>query len=149
EELKLLVVGHVAGGERRDQHADRQIADDRRQPKPPGDPARERGEEQQEAQLEDRQRRRLHGANRTGRPDRRGRPAPGRTPRHGLPRPRTDAYSPRDAAPIEGLSALLQRKEGQRQTPGGWSRVERPDARRTRRDGLEPGPRAPCPRVIA
>jgi hypothetical protein len=60
EELELLVVGHVARRERRDQHADREVADDRRQPQSPGYPARERGEEQEQAQLEDRQGRRFH-----------------------------------------------------------------------------------------
>ena len=60
EQLKLLVVGDVAGRERRHEHADREVAHDRRQAQPTCDPAGERRDEQEQPELEDRERRRIH-----------------------------------------------------------------------------------------
>jgi len=61
QQLQLLVVGDVAGRERRDEEADREVADDRRQPHAAGQPTGERRQEKEHPDLEDRQRRGFHG----------------------------------------------------------------------------------------
>ena len=60
EELELRPVGDVAGREWRDRQPHREVPDDGGQPKPPGDPAGRRGHQEDDAQLEDRRRGRVH-----------------------------------------------------------------------------------------
>ena len=60
EQLELLVVGHVAGRERREAEPDGQVADDRREMQPARDPARGDRGKQDEADLEDGRRLGVH-----------------------------------------------------------------------------------------
>ena len=60
EQLELLVVGHVAGRERREAEPDGQVADDRREMEPARDPARGDRGEQDQADLEDGRRLGVH-----------------------------------------------------------------------------------------
>ena len=71
QQLDLVAVGDVAGRERRDREAGREVADDGRQPELARDPAERRREQQRQADVEQ-EVGRLHGpsiaAGRTGEP---------------------------------------------------------------------------------
>ena len=71
EQLELVVIGDVAGRERREAEPDREVPDDRREMQATGQPAGRDGGEQDEADLEDGRRRGVHRRmvpGRTGRP---------------------------------------------------------------------------------
>ena len=56
EQLELLAVGDVAGREGRDGEAESEVADNRRQPETPRQPAGGDGRNEERAELEDRRR---------------------------------------------------------------------------------------------
>ena len=60
EQLELVVVGDVAGRERREAEADDEVPDDRREPEPPREPAARHGRQQDQADLEDGRRGGVH-----------------------------------------------------------------------------------------